>query len=276
MPELPEVENIGRALKTALTGKTILKTAVFTPALRTSLTPLAQADLAGARFLDVRRRGRYLTAELTGKRALLIHFGMSGVARVEPLSIPKRKHEHIFIYLDDGNIFRFECTRRFSIFELHPLPGNKQFPAVLDKLGVEPLEEEFTAAFLHARSRNVKVCVKNFLMDNAVVVGIGNIYATETLFASGIDPRKCASALSLEECEKLVRNAKIILQRAIEAGGTTISDFLNVDGSEGKFAVELQIYGRKGFPCPRCGAIIETVKLSGRTSAFCPGCQKTQ
>ena len=113
-------------------------------------------------------------------------------------------------------------------------------------------------------------------MDNAVVVGIGNIYATETLFASGIDPRKRASELSLEECEKLVRNAKLILQRAIEAGGTTISDFLNVDGSEGKFAVELQIYGRKGSPCPRCGAVIEAVKLGGRTSAFCPGCQKTQ
>ena len=274
MPELPEVENIGRALKKALTGKKILKTEIFTPALRSSLAPLANGQLEGALFLDVRRRGRYLTAELTGKRALLIHFGMSGVARVEPLSVPRRKHEHIFIHLDDGNVFRFECTRRFSLFELHTLPENKSFPQILDKLGVEPLTEEFTSSYLFQQSRKSKSCIKNFIMDNSVVVGIGNIYATEVLFACGTDPRREALTLSRNECKKIVQQTKIILQQAIEAGGTTISDFLNVDGSKGKYATALQLYGRAGQKCFKCGTLIEAVKLGGRTSAFCPCCQK--
>ena len=274
MPELPEVENIGRALKKALVGKTILKTEIFTPAMRTSLTPLLDPRLAGATFLDVRRRGRYLTAELTGSRAFLIHFGMSGVARVEPLSVPRRKHEHIFIHLDDGFVFRFECTRRFSIFELHTLPQDRPFPALLDKLGVEPLEKEFTPAYLHKKAAKVTACVKNFLMDNAVVTGIGNIYATETLFACGIDPRRPASTLTMAECKKTVTHSRAILKRAIDAGGTTVSDFLNVDGSEGKFALSLQVYGRSGQKCFKCGTTIQSVKLGGRTSAFCPKCQK--
>ena len=274
MPELPEVENIGRALKKLLTERTILKTEIFTPALRTPLAPLKDEALKGAKILDVRRRGRYLTAELTDRRAFLIHFGMSGVARVEPHTVPKRKHEHVFIHLDDGNIFRFECTRRFSLFELHRLPEGKEFPAVLDKLGVEPLEKEFTPGFLHSKAAKVKSCVKNFIMDNAVVVGIGNIYATETLFMSGIDPRRSASDLTLPECRWIVKHAKAILARAIEAGGTTISDFLNVDGSKGSFALELQIYGRTGKPCFKCGTTVESLQLGGRTSAFCPHCQK--
>ena len=274
MPELPEVENISRALKKALVNRTILKTEVFSPALRTSLEPLRHADVTGAQFLDVRRRGRYAVAEITGNRAFLMHFGMSGVVRVEPGDIPRRKHEHIFIHLDNGNILRFECTRRFSIFELHELPEGKKFPAVLDRLGVEPLEKEFTPEFLHSKALKVKSCVKNFIMDNFVVVGIGNIYATETLFYSGIDPRRAASTLTLEECKKIVHHSKIILKKAIESGGTTISDFLNVDGSEGKFSVNLQVYGRTGEKCFKCGSGIESVKLGGRTSAFCPRCQK--
>ena len=274
MPELPEVENIGRALKKALTGTQILKTEVFTPALRSSLTPLANARLEGAHFLDVRRRGRYLTAELTGNRALLIHLGMSGVVRVESASVPKRKHEHIFIHLNNGLVFRFECTRRFSLFELHPLPENKQFPAVLDKLGVEPLEADFTPEYLWLQSRKSKSCIKNFLMDNAVVVGIGNIYATEVLFAAGIDPRRETCTLSRRECEKIVPLAKDIFLRAIDAGGSSISDFLNVDGSKGEFSASLQIYGRSGKKCLKCGTIVEVAKLGGRTSAFCPCCQK--
>lgn len=274
MPELPEVENIGRALKKHLVGKKIRNIEVFTPAMRTPLTPLLEADLMGARFLDVRRRGRYLTAELDRECCFLMHFGMSGVVRVEPVSVPKRKHEHLFIHLDDGNVFRFECTRRFSIFEMHKLPQGGKFPAVLDKLGVEPLEKGFTASFLHAEAAGVKSCVKNFLMDNAVVVGIGNIYATETLFACGIDPRRRASTLTLSECRKIVKHSKEILTCAIESGGTTISDFLNVDGSKGEFVTRLQVYGRTGSPCFKCGTNIESVQLGGRTSAFCPHCQK--
>ena len=274
MPELPEAENIGRALKHALCNRTITKVEVFTPAMRTPLLPLLSADLPGRRIVDVRRRARYLVAELDDTRGLLMHFGMSGVVRVEPPSVPKRKHEHVFIHLDDGMIFRFECTRRFSLLEVHPGCAAGAFPETLSDLGVEPLSEEFTGKLLFDNFKKRSGCVKNALMDNAIVVGIGNIYANETLFECGIDPRRKANLVTLAECELLVGTSRKILLRAIEAGGTTISDFKNVDGSEGKFVQELKIYGKDGEKCPRCSAIIESVRLGGRNSFYCPGCQK--
>lgn len=273
MPELPEAENIRRALDRVLPGRTITKVEVFTPAMRTSLLPLPDAGLPGRRFTGVRRRGRYLFADLDDGRGLLMHFGMSGVVRVEGPEVPRRKHEHVFIHLDDGRIFRFECTRRFSLLEVHAR-GKDSWPDVLRNLGPEPLSDAFDGAGLWRRSRGVRCCVKNFLMNNAVVTGIGNIYATETLFGCGIDPRRKAGKLTRKECVRLAEEIRRVLRRAIELGGTTVSDFLNVDGSEGKFAQELQVYGRAGARCPRCGAVLECVRLGGRSSCFCPHCQK--
>lgn len=274
MPELPEAETIGQALKRALIGRRITEVRVFSPAMREPLPPLLDAELPGRRFVDVRRRARYVIAELDDGRALLMHFGMSGVVRVEPVDVPKRKHEHLFLVLDDGRAFRFECTRRFSVCKLCRLPEPGGVPAELDGIGVEPLTEAFDGEYLFRLSRNRRGAVKCFLMDNAVVAGIGNIYAAEALFAAGIDPRREAGSLSREECRRLVAGAKRILARAIELGGSSIADFLNVDGSEGKFAQELRIYGRSGEPCLQCGAPVECVRLGGRSSCFCPHCQK--
>ena len=274
MPELPEAENICRALDRALRGRTITEVEVFTPAMRTSLLPLKSAGLEGVKVSGTRRRGRYVVADLADGRALLMHFGMSGVVRVEGPEIPRRKHEHVFLRLDNGKAFRFECTRRFSLLEVTEKLAPGAFPAALAGLGVEPLSDEFTGKYLHSAGRRRKVAVKLLLMDNAVVTGIGNIYANETLFASQVSPLRPASELTEEECERLVAEAKKILKRAIEAGGTTISDFLNVDGSEGKFAQELRIYDRAGEPCPRCGGTVRCVRQGGRSSFYCPGCQK--
>ena len=274
MPELPEAENIGRALKRSICGGTIAKVEVFTPAMRTPLTPLKTAGLEGRRIVDVRRRARYLVAELDDGRGLLMHFGMSGVIRVEPVSVPRRKHEHVFIHFTDGNIFRFECTRRFSLLEVHPGCANGAFPEVLGKLGVEPLSGEFSGELLFEHFKKRSGCVKNALMDNAIVVGIGNIYANETLFECAIDPRRSANTVTLQECCRLAGTARKILLRAIECGGTTISDFKNVDGSEGKFVQELKIYGKSGEKCPRCSNIIASIRLGGRNSFYCPECQK--
>ena len=273
MPELPEAETIGRALDKALAGKQIVKVQVFSPAMRTPLTPLLDAGLEGAAFLRVRRRGRYLLADLTGNRCFLMHFGMSGVVRVEPASVPKRKHEHLFIHLSDGNIFRFECTRRFSMFELHECAPDA-VPPVLSHLGVEPLSDDFTGGYFYEKCRKKSAPVKNLLMDNLIVTGIGNIYAAETLFASGIDPRRPGNKLTPDECGRIVENARRILRESIECGGTTISDFRHVDGSEGKFVVKLKIYGRTGQACPVCGSTIQSCQLGSRTSAFCPECQR--
>ena len=274
MPELPEAETIGRALKRALVGRKITEVHVFSPAMREPLTPLLDAELPGRRFVDVRRRARYVIAELDDGRALLMHFGMSGVVRVEPADVPKRKHEHLFLVLNDGRAFRFECTRRFSVCKLCSLPEPGGCPPELGGIGVEPLTDKFDEEYLFRGSRSRHCAVKCLLMDNAVVAGIGNIYAAETLFAAGVDPRREAGSLTRNECGRIVREAKRILSRAIELGGSSISDFLNVDGSEGKFAQELQIYGRTGKSCLRCGGTVQCVRLGGRSSCFCPHCQK--
>lgn len=272
MPELPEAESIARALKRALVGRTITKVEVFFPRLRTPLTPLLHAGLVGRKFVDVRRRARYAVADLDDGRALVMHFGMSGVVRVEPITA-RRKHEHVWIRLDDGRAFKFEDPRRFGILEVQPL-GPDGWPVSLADFGVEPLSSAFTGEFLFKASRGKKCPVKELLMDNAVVTGIGNIYTAETLFAAHVRPTRRAAKLTRAECAAVVANAKRILRAAIALGGTTVSDFLNVDGSEGRFATRLQVYGQAGHPCPVCGATIRNVTLGGRSSCYCPRCQK--
>ena len=271
MPELPEAESISKALDRALKKRRITRVEVFFPRLRTSLEPLKTAGLVGRTILGCRRRARYAVCDLDDGRALTMHFGMSGVVRVEPASVPRRKHEHVFIHLDDGNVFRFEDPRRFGFLEVQSI-GPDGWPECLAGIGVEPLSAKFTGAFLFAASRRARKSVKEFIMDNAVVTGIGNIYAAETLFASAVSPVRKANTLTEAECDLIVANAKRILKLAIKAGGTTVHDYRNVDGSEGKFVQQLLIYG-KGV-CPRCGHATEKPTLGGRTSWYCPVCQK--
>ena len=273
MPELPEAENICRALHRTLTGERISYVEVFTPKMRTSLEPLKTSSLEGCTITRCHRRARYVCCDLDDGRTLVMHFGMSGVVRVEDSSVPKRKHEHVFIHFESGKIFRFECTRRFSLLEVHKVEENG-YPAILNTLGVEPLEEKYTPEYMFECAKNKKSAVKPFIMDNAVVVGIGNIYATETLFVSGVRPDRPANMVTPEEWRRIVEHSRRILARAIELGGSSISDFLNVDGSEGKFAQELLVYGKEGSPCHICGTSFEAKKLGGRTSTFCPHCQK--
>ncbi|MBQ8754064.1 MAG: bifunctional DNA-formamidopyrimidine glycosylase/DNA-(apurinic or apyrimidinic site) lyase [Lentisphaeria bacterium] len=275
MPELPEAETIRKALEQILPGRRIENVEVFSPAMREPLTPLLSAGLPGRTFTGIRRRGRYLLADLDDGRAALMHFGMSGVVRVEETGkYPRRKHEHLFLHLSGGLTYKFECTRRFSIFKICTPTGRERIPQELAHLGTEPLSDAFCGKMLFALSRDRKTPVKNFIMDNRIVTGIGNIYATETLYAARISPQRCAGTLTEKECARITGEAKTILQRAIEAGGSSISDFLHVDGTEGKFAQELSAYGKCGTPCPRCGEIFSTVKIGGRSSCFCPGCQK--
>jgi formamidopyrimidine-DNA glycosylase len=271
MPELPEAESISRALDRALKGRRISKIEVFFPRLRTPLSPLLESGLVGRSFTGCRRRARYVVADLDDGRSLVLHFGMSGVVRVEDASLPRRKHEHVVIELDNGKAFKFEDPRRFGFLEVQRM-GADGWPECLSGIGVEPLSPEFTGAFLHGKLRGRKKTVKELLMDNAVVTGIGNIYAAETLFACGISPLRKASELSAGECRAIVREVKRILRLAIKCGGTTVSDYRNVDGSEGRFARKLKIYGKS--ECLVCGGKTEKPVLGGRTSWYCPSCQK--
>lgn len=271
MPELPEAESISRALDKALRRKKISRVEVFFPRLRTSLEPLTKAGLEGLRFAGCRRRARYAVADLEDGRSLTMHFGMSGVVRVESVEVPRRKHEHVWITLDDGKAFKFEDPRRFGFLEVHKR-GADGWPECLAGIGVEPLSRAFTARFLYEASRGRKKTVKEFVMDNSIVTGIGNIYAAETLFACGISPLRRADSLSAEECAAIVKNAKRILRLAIRWGGTTVSDYKNVDGSEGKFVQKLRIYAKK--KCPKCSCDVAHPVVGGRTSWYCPVCQK--
>ncbi|WP_176013228.1 bifunctional DNA-formamidopyrimidine glycosylase/DNA-(apurinic or apyrimidinic site) lyase [Victivallis sp. Marseille-Q1083] len=273
MPELPEVETVKCALSNCLPGRQFVKAETFIPVMRYPLEVLHTPELLHTPIAEVRRRARYLILELANRLALVMHLGMSGVIRVEPYEVPRRKHEHVILKLDDGMAFRFECTRRFSSIRLCTLPQPGAEPELLAGLGPEPLTDVFSGDYFYRMTRHKSGCIKNVLMDNAVVVGIGNIYAAETLFDAGISPLRPADALSREECERLVASAKTTLHKAIAAGGSTIADYRHVDGSEGKFAQQLMVYGRRNQPCRRCGAAIRQERLGGRSSCFCPECQ---
>lgn len=274
MPELPEVETVKRALERLLPGRRFVKIETFKPALRLSLESLHDPALLDVPVTAVRRRARYLIVEMANARGLLLHFGMTGTVRVVPAAVPRLKHEHVVILLDNGDTFRFEDPRRFGFIQACELSAPGADPAVLADLGPEPLDETFDAAYLHRQFKGVKQKVKTALMDNAIVVGVGNIYANESLFLAGVSPLKEAGKLTLKECRALVGHIKETLRRAIAAGGTTISDFKGVDGSEGKFVQQLNVYGRNGEPCPRCRTVLDRTVIGGRGTFFCSKCQK--
>ena len=271
MPELPEAETIARALDKTLKQRRIEKVEIFFPKLRTSLKPLVMGHLEGRKITGCRRRARYAVLSLDDGRFLVLHFGMSGVVRVVGGEVPRKKHEHVVISLEGGEQIRFEDPRRFGSVEVCTA-GKDGWPESLAGLGVEPLSAAFTGAYLFEKSRERHIPAKELIMDNKVVVGIGNIYAAETLFASRVSPVRKADCLTLEECRELVANAKRILRLAIKWGGSTIHDYRHVDGSEGKFAQKLLIYGKK--TCPICSGEVLHPVIGGRTSWYCPACQK--
>ena len=276
MPELPEVENICRALSPLLVGRSFSGVEIFTAKMRTPLAPLRDAPIRNSPVTALRRRGRYLIAELANGHGILMHFGMSGSVRIAPplSGEPRRRHEHIVISLDNGETLRFECPRRFSLFEAVTLPAPGRDPEKLAGLGPEPLTGDFNGKYLFRVFSARKAPVKVLLMDNRVVVGVGNIYATESLAAAGISPLRPAGDMTRGECETLCREVKRILALAVEAGGSTIRDYRHVDGTPGEFARELAFYGHGGEPCPRCGTVMKCVRLGGRSSVYCPRCQK--
>lgn len=271
MPELPEVETTRRGIEPHLIGKQIKALEVRTPRLRWPVPPDLGLKLEGQPLVSVVRRAKYLLFPLDSG-ALMVHLGMSGSLRLIDSRVPPEKHEHVDLHLDSGMALRYTDPRRFGFWlwaeapwETHPL---------LATLGPEPLSEHFTAEYLFAKSRKRRVAIKPFLMTNQVVVGVGNIYATEALFASGIDPRRSADTLTESECQRLVLNVQRILSQAIESGGTTLKDFVGGDGRPGYFQQQLLVYGRKGQPCVQCGNLLQEVQLGQRTSTFCSQCQR--
>jgi formamidopyrimidine-DNA glycosylase len=275
LPELPEVETTRRGIAPYVVGRRVTGVILRRPDLRWPIPPEISERLPGQRIDAVERRAKYLLLHTAAGSALL-HLGMTGVLRVLPPDAPVGKHDHVDIALERTStqaprILRFTDPRRFGCLLWQPPDTIHE---LLAKLGPEPLTDDFDGDLLWHRSRGRTAAVKLFLMDNAVVVGVGNIYASEALFRAGIDPRKPAGSLSRARYARLAAEVKRLLAWAIERGGTTLRDFLAPDGAPGYFFRELMVYGRAGEPCRVCGTPIRQVVLGQRSTFWCPRCQR--
>ncbi|MDR0217388.1 MAG: bifunctional DNA-formamidopyrimidine glycosylase/DNA-(apurinic or apyrimidinic site) lyase [Enterobacteriaceae bacterium] len=269
MPELPEVETSRRGIEPHLAGNVIQYVEVRNSRLRWPVSEQIM-KLSDSPVLSVQRRAKYLLLELTNGW-IIVHLGMSGSLRILLQESPPAKHDHIDLVMADGKILRYTDPRRFGAWLWS---DNLTECSVLAHLGPEPLSEEFDGAYLYHLSRNKKTAVKPWLMDNKVVVGVGNIYANEALYVAYILPERPVNSLTQKEADLLAETIKQILRRSIEQGGTTLKDFLQSDGKPGYFAQELFVYGKKGERCPKCGGKIESIKLGQRSTFFCRQCQR--
>jgi formamidopyrimidine-DNA glycosylase len=269
MPELPEVEVTRRGLARELTGRTISGVAVREARLRWPV-PRAVLALAGRTVKTIRRRGKYLLVDC-GDGHLILHLGMSGSLRVLPPGTPAQKHDHFDLVLGD-RVLRLRDPRRFGAVLW--AGGDVAAHPLLAHLGVEPLSRSLNPARLHALTRRRRAAIKQFLMDGRRVVGVGNIYANESLFRARIDPRKAARRLTADQCERLAKAIKVTLRAAIRAGGSTLRDFVGADGAAGYFQQRYWVYDRAGKKCRRCGALIRKLQQGSRSTYYCPTCQK--
>ena len=272
MPELPEVETTRRGIEPHCVARAIREVIVRRGDLRHPVTPGID-DIAGHRITGVRRRSKYLLIDLDDGRALLCHLGMSGSLRVTDASGEWRKHDHLAITLDSGAQLRYHDPRRFGLVLLLGA-GEEGAHPLLASLGPEPLGDGFSTATLAAACRNRSTTIKQTIMDGAVVVGVGNIYASEALFRAGIRPRSRASRVSAPRLARLAEAIRAVLGEAIAQGGTTLRDFVNSDGNPGYFRQRLFVYDRGGEPCRVCAAAIQRAVVGQRSTYWCPQCQK--
>jgi formamidopyrimidine-DNA glycosylase len=270
MPELPEVETTRAGIAPHLIGTRIARLAIRQPQLRWPIPPVLIETLPGQRVESIERRAKYLLVN-TGAGSALIHLGMSGSLRVLDPDVPLGKHDHYDWLLDSGRILRYTDPRRFGSLLWQP---RGEMHELLADLGPEPLSDAFDGDHLWMRSRNRAASVKTFIMDQAIVVGVGNIYAAEALFAAGIHPTRAAGSVSRTRYARLAGEIKRILLYAITRGGTTLRDFISPDGAPGYFEQELFVYGRAGEPCKGCGTPIRAITLGQRTTFYCPRCQR--
>ncbi|WP_446810472.1 bifunctional DNA-formamidopyrimidine glycosylase/DNA-(apurinic or apyrimidinic site) lyase [Methylomonas sp. 2BW1-5-20] len=270
MPELPEVETSRRGIAPHIAGKVFKSVIVRHPQLRWPVPESLAKDLPSQRLDSVERRGKYLLLS-TARGTLILHLGMSGNLRITTPEQALRKHDHIDFIFTDDTVLRFNDQRRFGAalwtsddVMTHPL---------LAALGPEPLSAEFDTAYLQQRAATRATPIKSLIMDSHIVVGVGNIYASEALFLAGVQPTRPAAKLNTREYGALVAAIKTVLQLAIDKGGTTLRDFSNAEGKPGYFKQSLQVYGRAGEACHRCEEPIQQLKIGQRASYFCASCQ---
>jgi len=271
MPELPEVETTRAGISPHIQGQTVTSVIIRNGKLRWPIPTSIKKSLPSQKLLSVTRRGKYLLLEFkTGN--LLMHLGMSGSLQIVDQKTKPRKHDHFDLIFNNGKCLRLHDPRRFgSVLWTIESPFEHK---LLKDLGPEPLDTEFNAQYLWQAARKRKVSIKQFIMDSHHVVGVGNIYASESLFRAGIHPRRAAGKVSLENVTLLVRAIKTVIKAAIKQGGTTLRDFTGGDGKPGYFKQKLNVYGRKGEPCRKCTKPISHCVMGQRATYYCTACQK--
>ena len=269
MPELPEVETTRRGIEPHLIGQEIIELRVHQPQLRWPI-PAALFTLKGATITAVKRRGKYLLIQVPAGQAI-IHLGMSGSLRLCHSSDARRKHDHVELTLAGGKVLRYHDPRRFGCWLWQA--DNEATHKLLSQLGPEPLGAGFNGAYLFQQSRRRTVAIKNLIMNSHVVVGVGNIYASESLFLSGIRPGKAARRITQADAHRLAAAIKQVLKQSIKMGGTTLRDFYNSDGNPGYFKQSLNVYGRADEACRICGQLIKQRVLAQRSTFYCSQCQ---
>ena len=271
MPELPEVETTRRGIAPHIEGQNITQVIVRQPKLRWPVPETLAQTLPGLSIQSVSRRAKYLLFS-TASGTVLLHLGMSGNLRIMSANQAAGKHDHIDFVFANGTILRFNDPRRFGavLWTTEP-PSEHQ---LLKDLGPEPLLADFNGELLYSLSRNRKTAVKLFIMDSHIVVGVGNIYANEALFMAGIRPTRQAGKISLARYQKLAECIRVVLQQAIQQGGTTLRDFVNEAGKPGYFQQQLRVYGRAGLACVGCNQLLTEIRIANRSTVFCGHCQQ--
>ena len=279
MPELPEVEVSRLGIAPLLEGRQLLGAVTRCPRLRIELDPRLDTLLRGCTIDAVRRRAKYLLIDCrrdapgtARSGTLIIHLGMSGSLRFVPPGTPAQRHDHVDLVLAD-RLLRYRDPRRFGLVAWHPGDDVERHP-LLAALGPEPLAPEFDGRWLHAALARRSQAIKPVLMDASLVVGIGNIYASEALFRAGISPLRAANRIALQRCDSLAHAVQETLRQAIAAGGSSVRDYVHSDGGAGCFQLQCAVYERAGDPCVRCAHPIRQVRQAGRSTYYCPTCQR--
>ena len=271
MPELPEVETTRRGLEPLIRGQRIADAVVRNRNMRLPVPRALPAALRGATIITLSRRGKYLMIDCD-RGTLIIHLGMSGRLWVVTASTALDKHDHFDLVIANGVVVRLRDPRRFGLVLWQP-PGSPPH-RLLSAIGPEPLTEAFDGEVLHRATRNRASAIKLVIMDSHVVAGVGNIYANEALFRAGIDPRMPAKRLTRTRCDRLAATIRETLTLAIDAGGSSLRDYVGSDGMAGNFQNHFLVYGRGGQPCTVCGSILREIKQGQRATCYCPSCQK--
>lgn len=273
MPELPEVETTRRGIEPHVLNRTIMRLTVRDARLRWPISVDLAQHVQDQKIIRIERRSKYLLLVLE-RGTLIVHLGMSGSLRVLFDDPTPGKHDHVDVELDNGVRLRYNDPRRFGAWLYTEAPIEQH--ELIAHLGPEPLTDAFTVDYFYQRTRKRKTKIKTLVMDARVVVGVGNIYANEALFLSGIYPHKLAGRVTKAECERLVANIKQVLALAINQGGTTLRDFVGGDGKPGYFAQSLNVYGRTGLPCLRCATSVKELRTNNRGTFYCPSCQSSR